>query len=120
MHRLARHSRRFALSMGVQRERKQLLGCRVITTDRAINIRVALAGMGITMVREDRVRDAIVKGHLVPALEEFSGSFPGYYLYYPQRRHASPALRAFVDYLRHARHEGHEKRRRIALRKRRT
>jgi len=93
---------------------------RVITTDPAINIRVALAGMGVTMVREDRVRDAIAKGDLVPALEEFSGSFPGYYLYYPQRRHASPALRAFVDYLRHARHEGREKRGRIALRKRRT
>jgi len=93
---------------------------RVITTDPAINIRVALVGMGVTMVREDRVRDAIAKGDLVPALEEFSGSFPGYYLYYPQRRHASPALRAFVDYLRRARHEGHEKRGRVALRKRRT
>jgi LysR substrate binding domain-containing protein len=66
--------------------------------------------MGVTMAREDRVRDAIVKGELVPALEEFSTPFPGYYLYYPQRRHASPALRAFVDYLRRARHEGHAKR----------
>ena len=56
--------------------------------------------MGVTMAREDRVRDAIVKGELVPALEESCTPFPGYYLYYPQRRHASPTLRAFVDYLR--------------------
>ena len=55
------------------------------------------------MVREDRVRDAITKGELVPVLEEFCTPFPGYYLYYPPRRHASPALRAFVDYVRDAR-----------------
>jgi DNA-binding transcriptional LysR family regulator len=30
-------------------------------------------------------------------------SYPGLYLYYPQRRHVSPALRAFIDYLREAR-----------------
>ena len=36
-------------------------------------------------------------------LEEFSTPVAGFYLYYPQRRHASAALRAFVDYLRRAR-----------------
>jgi DNA-binding transcriptional LysR family regulator len=36
-------------------------------------------------------------------LEEFSTPFPGFYLYYPQRRHASPALRALIDYLRRVR-----------------
>jgi hypothetical protein len=39
----------------------------------------------------------------VADLEEFSTPFPGFYLYYPQRRHASPALRALVDYLRRVR-----------------
>jgi len=78
---------------------------RVLTTDPTINIRLAIAGIGVTMAREDRVHDAIVKGELVPVLEKFCAPFPGYYLYYPQRRHASPALRAFVDYLRRARHE---------------
>ena len=76
---------------------------RVITTDPVMNIRLALAGAGVTMVREDRVRDEISAGDLVPVLEEFCTSFPGYYLYYPQRRHASPALRALVDYLRRKR-----------------
>ena len=76
---------------------------RVLSTDPAINIRLALAGVGVTMVREDRIRGAIESGELVPALKEFSPPFPGYYLYYPQRRQASPALRGFVDYLRRAR-----------------
>ena len=57
------------------------------------------------MVREDRVRDAITTGELVSVLEEFCTPFPGYYLYYPQRRNASPALRALVDYLREARRQ---------------
>ena len=73
---------------------------RVLTTDPAINVRLALAGMGVTMVREDRVRGAIAKGDLVRVLDKFCAPFPGYYLYYLQRRQASPALRAFVDYLR--------------------
>ena len=76
---------------------------RVLTTDPAMNVRLARAGAGVTMVREDRVRDAITTGELVPVLEEFCTPFPGYYLYYPQRRNASPALRALVDYLREAR-----------------
>jgi DNA-binding transcriptional LysR family regulator len=83
---------------------------RVLCTDPTINIRLALAGMGVTMVREDRIRDVIAKGELVTVLEEFSGPFPGYYLYYPQRRQASPALRAFVDYLRRSRNGGQAKR----------
>jgi DNA-binding transcriptional LysR family regulator len=77
---------------------------RVLTTDPTMNVRLALAGAGITMVREDRVRDVISTGELVPVLDAFCAPFPGYYLYYPQRRQASPALRAFIDYVRDARH----------------
>jgi DNA-binding transcriptional LysR family regulator len=78
---------------------------RVVTTDPAINMRLALAGLGVTMVREDRVRDAITSGDLVQVLDKFCAPFPGYYLYYPQRRQASPALRGFVDYLRQRKRE---------------
>jgi DNA-binding transcriptional LysR family regulator len=76
---------------------------RVLTTDPAMNARLALAGAGVTMVREDRVRDELAGGALVAVLEEFCTPFPGYYLHYPQRRHASPALRALVDFLQRAR-----------------
>jgi DNA-binding transcriptional LysR family regulator len=78
---------------------------RVLTTDPVMNVRLAIAGAGVTMVREDRVRDELAHGTLVALLDEFSAPFPGYYLHYPQRRHASPALRAFVDYLREARQQ---------------
>ena len=76
---------------------------RVLTNDPAVNVRLARAGAGLTLGDESRVRDGIASGELVPVLEEFSTPFPGFYLYYPQRRHAPPALRALVDYLRRTR-----------------
>ena len=75
---------------------------RVLSTDSAVNIRLARDGLGLTIVYEDQVRDEIARGELVPVLDAFCEPFPGYYLYYPQRRHASPALRALIDYLRRA------------------
>jgi DNA-binding transcriptional LysR family regulator len=51
------------------------------------------------MAWESRVGEHIEAGELVGVLQEYSTSFPGFYLYYPDRRHTSPALRAFIDYL---------------------
>jgi len=74
-----------------------------LTTDPALIVGLARAGVGLTMVYEFQVRDDVARGELIPVLEEFSAPFPGFYLYYPQRRHVSPALRALVDYLRSTR-----------------
>jgi DNA-binding transcriptional LysR family regulator len=60
------------------------------------------AGVGLTLA-DDRVRDEVARGDLVRVLDEFFTPFPGFYLYYPQRRHASAALRALIDHLRRAR-----------------
>jgi DNA-binding transcriptional LysR family regulator len=74
----------------------------VLTNDPTLNIQIARAGAGLT-VADDRARDIIAHGDLVTVLEEFCTPFPGYYLYYPQKRHTSPPLRAFIEYLRRAR-----------------
>jgi DNA-binding transcriptional LysR family regulator len=76
---------------------------RVLTTDGALLIRLALAGVGLSMVFEERVREHIARGELVAVLEAFTAGFPGFYLYYPERRHASAALRALIGHLRQAR-----------------
>jgi DNA-binding transcriptional LysR family regulator len=73
---------------------------RVLSTDSAVNRRLAIAGLGITLAYEGHVRAALAEGQLLSVLEEFCAPFPGYYLYYPQRRHASRALRALVEHLR--------------------
>jgi len=75
---------------------------RVLSTDAALNRRLAMAGLGITMSFESHVREAIERGELVSILEEFCAPFPGYYLYYPQRRQASRVLCAFIDHVRAA------------------
>jgi DNA-binding transcriptional LysR family regulator len=68
-------------------------------------VRLARAGAGLAMVYETQVRDDIARGDLVAVLEEFSTPFPGFYLYYPQRRQAAPALRALIDHLRESRRQ---------------
>lgn len=73
---------------------------RVLSTDSSVNIGLARDGLGLTIVYEDQVRGEIARGELVPVLEKFCEPFPGYYLYYPHRRHTSPALRALIDHLR--------------------
>jgi DNA-binding transcriptional LysR family regulator len=87
---------------------------RVLSTDSSVNIGLARDGLGLTIVYEDQVRDEIARGELVPVLEKFCEPFPGYYLFYPHRRHASPALRALIDHLRRpqrARRAGNRSRR---------
>ena len=73
---------------------------RVLTTDPILIMRLARVGAGIAMLYEHQAREDIDRGDLVEVLREFSTPFPGFYLYYPKRRHASPALRAFVEHLR--------------------
>lgn len=72
---------------------------RVLSTSSQSNRMLAAAGLGITMAFDAYVREALEEKKLVRVLEKFCQPFPGYYLYYPQRRHASRALRAFIEHL---------------------
>lgn len=85
---------------------------RVLSTDSSLNRLLAVAGVGITLAFESHVRDALQRGQLVSILEKFCAPFPGYYLYYPQRRQASRALRALVAHLQRWRRESHGRQRR--------
>jgi len=78
---------------------------RVLTNDPALNVRLAIAGVGLTLADQSRSRDPLARRELVAVLEEFSTPFPGFYLYYPERRQASTALQTLVDHLRRARRE---------------
>ncbi len=94
------------LSVGVYRTRarcRRLGPRRVLSNDTAVNIRLARAGLGPAIVYQDQVRDEIARGELVPVLEKILRAIPGYYLFYPHRGHASPALRALIDHLRESR-----------------
>ncbi|WP_044872500.1 LysR family transcriptional regulator [Pseudomonas sp. LFM046] len=64
-------------------------------------IRAALAGCGLAYVPEDLAAEAIAQGALQRVLEDWCEPFPGYHLYYPNRRQFSRALTIVVDALRH-------------------
>lgn len=72
---------------------------RVVANNFALQMKLVTAGLGLTIGLEDGVRSYLEQGDVIPVLEEYSAPFAGYYLYYPQRRQASPALRALIDYL---------------------
>ncbi len=64
-------------------------------------IQAAIAGHGIGFLLEDAVAPWIQKGALVPLLDDWCEPFDGYFLYYPSRRHSSPAFKLLVDELRY-------------------
>jgi DNA-binding transcriptional LysR family regulator len=49
---------------------------------------------------EETFRPYLESGQLVSMLEDHSPTFAGFYLYYPNRRHLAPKLRAFIDHVR--------------------
>ncbi len=73
---------------------------RVTTNDMRVMIRLARSGAGLTFGMEETFRHYIARGELVPLLEEFCPPFPGFYLYFPNRRNLPLKLRVLVDHLR--------------------
>ncbi len=60
----------------------------------------ALQGLGILYAYHDElVLDALERGRLRRVLAEWSPTVPGVFLYYANRSHSQPALRAFIDCL---------------------
>ena len=56
--------------------------------------------VGILYAHDDvRLRDWIRRGRLKRVLCDWSGTVPGLFLYYSNRRHTSPALQALIDCL---------------------
>jgi DNA-binding transcriptional LysR family regulator len=69
--------------------------------DIAVIRRAALHGVGIGFMPDDMAAQHVEKGELVRVLEDWTPPFPGYYLYYPSRRHQSPAFTLLVEALRY-------------------
>ena len=61
----------------------------------------ALAGFGLAYVPEELAQPHVGQGRLKRVLEDWCPPFSGYHLYYPSRRHSSPAFSLLVDALRY-------------------
>jgi len=76
------------------------VGGPLIANHQDVVVEAALQGLGILYAYDDdRVSDAFARGRLKRVLAGWSLTSPGLYLYYSNRRHPQPALRAFIDCL---------------------
>jgi DNA-binding transcriptional LysR family regulator len=72
-----------------------------LTTNQAhTGLAAALQGLGVLYAFDhEGLEEAVHKQQLVQVLADWSITRPGLFLYYPHRRHAQPALSAFIDCL---------------------
>ncbi|WGI27298.1 LysR family transcriptional regulator [Halomonas alkaliantarctica] len=73
---------------------------KITTNDMLLMIRTALAGGGITIGMEETFLPWIESGELVSLLQPYLPPFPGFYLYFPNRRNQPPKLRALIAHVR--------------------
>jgi len=64
-------------------------------------LQAALDGLGFACVPLDIMAPHIAQGTLVPVLQDWWPTFPGYHLYHANRRQLSPALALVIEALRY-------------------
>ncbi|MBM7116438.1 LysR family transcriptional regulator [Archangium primigenium] len=69
----------------------------LLCDERRARLAMVEAGVGLGYVAEPEVEQHLARGTLRPVLEAYAARVPGLFLYYPSRRQASPAFRAFVE-----------------------
>ena len=75
---------------------------RVIVSDNAAMLALALRGLGLAQVSEPLVVDEVASGRLEIVLDALSPSSPGLFLHYPGHAQMLPKLRAFIDHVKAA------------------
>jgi DNA-binding transcriptional LysR family regulator len=65
-------------------------------------LNAAIAGCGVACSFERVAASAIADGRLHQLLPAYCQDYPGWFLYFPSRRHMSARLRAFIDFFRAA------------------
>ncbi|WP_434425832.1 LysR family transcriptional regulator [Nannocystis pusilla] len=72
----------------------------LVTNEPQLIVEAARAGVGLAYALESHVAAHVAAGALVPVLADWCPRFPGSFLYWPSRRHVTPALRAVIEVLR--------------------
>lgn len=65
-------------------------------------VRAAETNFGLAYVPSDMVDESVANGRLIRVLEDWCPSFPGYYLYYPNRRQHNTAFALLLEALRYS------------------
>lgn len=72
----------------------------LVIDDTHLVIQAALTGLGLGLAYEEQVAGHIAERRLVRVLEDWTPPIPGFFLYYPSRKHQPAALAALIDALR--------------------
>ncbi len=83
------------------RELKVRVEGQLVFNNIALRLDAALGGSGLAFLPEDVVQRHIKEGRLIRVLDDWCAPFPGYHLYYPNRRQPTPAFALLVDALRY-------------------
>jgi DNA-binding transcriptional LysR family regulator len=83
------------------RELKVRVEGQLVFNNAGLRLRAVLAGLGLAYMPENVTRPLVTEGRLVRVLADWCPPFPGYHLYYPSRRQASPAFALLVEALRY-------------------
>ena len=73
----------------------------MVVNNLALRLNAAVAGLGLAYLPEDQVQTHVAEGRLIRVLADWCPPFPGYHLYYPNRRQPTPAFALLVDALRY-------------------
>jgi DNA-binding transcriptional LysR family regulator len=79
------------------------VGGALTLSDFDLTLEAALAGTALALAFENLVREHLAAGRLRAVLEDWCPYFPGFFLYYPNRRQHAAAFRAFLDFVRDGR-----------------
>jgi len=71
----------------------------LVTDDGHFMLRAAAEGVGVAYVVETHAAAALASGALQPLLEDYAAPFPGFFLYYPSRRHVPAPLKLFAQFM---------------------
>ena len=77
------------------------MGGQWIPNSSPLILHTVLAGFGIAHLPLNMTQPYIEARQLKPVLEDWWATFPGYHLYYPSRRQASPAFARLMEVLRY-------------------
>jgi DNA-binding transcriptional LysR family regulator len=83
-----------------ERELKVRVEGQLVFNNVGLRLNAVLAGLGLAYMPEDQVMVHLADGRLMRVLADWCPPFPGYHLYYPSRRQATPAFSLLVDALR--------------------
>jgi DNA-binding transcriptional LysR family regulator len=73
----------------------------VVVNNIALRLASVRDGLGVAYLPEDQAKADIAEHRLVRMLDDWCAPFPGYHLYYPNRRQHSAAFGLMVDTLRY-------------------